>query len=163
MKYFVHINGSEYEVEISDKDISLNGEPLQVDWAQVSRTHHSLLVNNRSYEAVVKKMRHEYQVVIAGKLFTVDIEDERQRRLNRGRTQLLPTTGELTINAPIPGLIVKVLVQPGDEVAENQALAILEAMKMENEIRAPRAGVIGKVSVNAGENVKQGMVICTLD
>jgi len=163
MKYFVRTHGNEHEVEINQDGIFLDGKEVQVDWAPVGQTRHSLLIDHRSYEAVAHESDNGYQVIIAGKPFPVEIEDERQRKLSRGRSQLLPTSGRLNVTAPIPGLIVKVLVEPGNEVEANQPLAILEAMKMENEIRAPRAGTVSEVQTTAGTNINQGEPICTLE
>ncbi len=163
MKYFIQTHGHEYEVEITPDGITLNGQKVQMDWAPVGKTRHSLLVDHHSYEAVARESQTGYQIIIAGKPFSVEIEDERQRKLNRGRSQLLPTSGKLNVTAPIPGLIVKVLVDPGDEVVADQPLAILEAMKMENEIRAPRPGTVSEVHAVAGENINQGKPICTLE
>jgi biotin carboxyl carrier protein len=70
--------------------------------------------------------------------------------------------GELSIKAPIPGLVVRVLVEPGRPVVEGETLLILEAMKMENEIRAPRAGVIHEVRSEPGAQVASGQILLTL-
>ncbi len=73
-----------------------------------------------------------------------------------------PPDGELSIKAPIPGLVVKVAVEPGQEVAEGDTLIILEAMKMENELRAPRAGVVLEVKVDPGAQVALGQAMVSL-
>ncbi|RIK39109.1 MAG: hypothetical protein DCC55_19095 [Chloroflexi bacterium] len=71
--------------------------------------------------------------------------------------------GELPIKAPISGLIVKVLVEPGDTVEDGQPLVILEAMKMENEIRSLRSGVVKSVTIAAGKRVEQNEVLVVLE
>jgi biotin carboxyl carrier protein len=71
--------------------------------------------------------------------------------------------GELAVRAPIPGLVVKVLVEAGQSVGEEQPLVLLEAMKMENEIRAVRAGVVKQVSCDAGQRVEQNAVLIVLE
>ena len=82
-------------------------------------------------------------------------EDGWARRLNRERR--LPTLpeGELAITAPIPGLVVRILVKEGDTIEEGQPVVLLEAMKMENELRAVRGGVVKSVLAAAGQRVDQ--------
>ena len=78
------------------------------------------------------------------------VEDERKRRLTPLRTHDDLPAGEMPVIAPIPGLIVKLLVEEGDEVEEGQPLVILEAMKMENEIKAVRAGTVKAIISRTG-------------
>jgi pyruvate carboxylase subunit B len=67
-----------------------------------------------------------------------------------------------TVKAPMPGLVVRVLVQPGQTVAVGTALVVLEAMKMENELKAPVAGVVARVSATPGQAVEKGEILVTL-
>ena len=71
--------------------------------------------------------------------------------------------GQVTITAPMPGRVVRVLVAPGDEVAARQGVVVVEAMKMENELRAPRAGRVKEVSVAAGASVEAGRVLAVIE
>ncbi|MCB0131979.1 MAG: acetyl-CoA carboxylase biotin carboxyl carrier protein subunit [Caldilineaceae bacterium] len=98
-----------------------------------------------------------------GDQYHVQIEDERTRKLNAGRTAPALPDGELAIKAPIPGLVVKVLVAEGEEVADGQPVILLEAMKMENELRSPRAGVVTKVLVAGGQRVEQNAILIVLE
>jgi biotin carboxyl carrier protein len=92
---------------------------------------------------------------------TVRVEDERWRRLRQAKG-LDTAGGELALKAPIPGLVVKVLIADGEQVHTGQSLVILEAMKMENDLRAPRAATVGHVKVKPGDRVEQGQVLLTL-
>jgi biotin carboxyl carrier protein len=107
--------------------------------------------------------RFNYTVNMRGEQFQVQVEDERARRLNRGRR--LPTLpdGELAVTAPIPGLVVKLLVAVGESIEEGQPLVILEAMKMENELRSMRAGVIKEIVAGPGQRVEQNAVLLILE
>ncbi|MBX2999843.1 MAG: acetyl-CoA carboxylase biotin carboxyl carrier protein subunit [Caldilineaceae bacterium] len=116
---------------------------------------YSLLINGRSYEVLIEEQRQNYSVTLRGEQYHVRVEDERTRRLNEGRRGPELPKGDLVVKAPIPGMVVKVLVREGDEISEDQPLIILEAMKMENEIRALRAGVVRKVDVSSGQRVEQ--------
>jgi len=74
--------------------------------------------------------------------------------MESSRADVSAGDGDLPITAPIPGLVVKVLVEEGQMVALNEPLAILEAMKMENEIRAPREGIVKDISIEVGQSME---------
>ena len=114
MKYFAAVNGQEYEIEIEDGQVLVDGEAIVVDVSQIGVPElYSILLNGHSYEVLVEEKRQEYAVTLAGQQFHVQVEDERSRRLNAGRKGPLVPTGELVVKAPIPGLVVKVLVSEG--------------------------------------------------
>jgi len=163
VKYFAAVNGQEYEIEIEEGQVFVNGEAIVVDVSQIGVPElYSILLDGHSYEVLVEEERQEYAVTLAGQQFHVQVEDERSRRLNAGRKGPLIPTGELVVKAPIPGLVVKVLVQEGDDIPEDHPLVILEAMKMENEIRSLRAGIVRSVDVVAGQRVEQGAALLVL-
>ena len=163
MKYFAAVNGQEFEIEIEDGQVLVDGEAIAVDVSQIGVPElYSILLNGHSYEVLVEEQRQEYAVTLAGQQFHVQVEDERSRRLNAGRKGPLIPKGELVVKAPIPGLVVKVLVQEGEDIPEDHPLVILEAMKMENEIRSLRAGVVRSVAVVAGQRVEQGAALLVL-
>lgn len=164
MKYYTRVDNSEYEVEIDGDTILLNGEPVDVDLVRSGAAElYSVLFGGRSYEMLVNADRFNYTINVRGVQFQVQVEDERARRLNRGRR--LPTLpdGELAIAAPIPGLVVRVLVKEGDAIEEGQAVVLLEAMKMENELRAARSGVVKSVLASAGQRVEQNAPLLILE
>jgi len=164
MKYFARVGSNEYEVEIDQGRLLINGEPITVDLSQVGNPElYSVLYDGRSYEMLVQADRFNYTVTFRGEQFLVQIEDERSRKLNSGRRPPALPQGELPIRAPISGLIVKVLVEPGMAIAENQPVVILEAMKMENEIRSPREGVVKSVAVGSGKRVEQNEPLLVLE
>ena len=85
------------------------------------------------------------------------------RRAERGTDAGASGQGEVAVAAPMPGRVVRVLVAPGDEVAARQGLIVVEAMKMENELRAPRAGRVREVSVSPGTSVEAGRVLAIIE
>ncbi len=165
MKYYVLVDDEEFEVEISsDGSVYLDGHPVQVNMVRIpGQNVYSLLLNHHSYEIAVEEERQGYTILVQGNQFHVRVEDERQRRLMSGRNQLAPPSGDTQVTAPIPGRIIKVEVAEGDEVQVGQPLLILEAMKMENEVRAHRAGRIRSVHVSPGDSVEQGAVLLTFE
>ncbi len=164
MKYFARIGANEYEVEITQDEILLEGEPISVNLEQSGMTElYSMLFDGASHELLIESERFNYNVTLYGDQFAVQIEDERSRRLNAGRQAPADQSGGASVNAPIPGLVVKVLVEEGAEVTEGQSLVILEAMKMENEIRSLRDGVVTKINVTPGQRVEQNAPLILLE
>ena len=164
MKYFARIGSNEYEVEVTDSQILLDGEPVNVDIVRSGTPElFSILFGGQSHELLVTSDRFNYTVSIRSQQFQVQVQDERSRRLNQARKMPGLPAGELAVVAPIPGLVVKVLAAAGDAIEEGQPLVILEAMKMENEIRSMRPGVIKSVEVAPGQRVEQNAVLIVLE
>jgi biotin carboxyl carrier protein len=164
VKYFSRVGQNEYEIEIIDDKVFVDGEVVEVDLSQSGAPElYSLLYNGRSFEILIEAERFNYGVTLRGERFDVQVEDERTRRLNMGRKMVALPEGELAISAPIPGLVVRVLVEAGQAVAEDQPLVLLEAMKMENEIRTVRAGVVKQISCVVGQRVEQNAVLVVLE
>jgi biotin carboxyl carrier protein len=167
MKYYATIDDHTYEIVIEPGGrILVDGAEHNVDIKAIGgRQLYSLLLNNVSYEVVLDPatdQRSVYDILVGGRRYLVKVQDERDRRLALADRNLKAPEGELVVRAPIPGLIVKVLVAPGQEVGEGEPLVILEAMKMENELRAPRKGVVHEVRVEARMQVAQGQPLITL-
>ncbi len=156
MKYIAQVDDVTYEIEITPEGaITLDGAAVEADLLQVDPLGlYSLLMNHQSYELVVEEQQRGYRVSLGADTFAVEVTDERHLRMESSRAEVSAGDGDLSIPAPIPGLVVKVLVEEGQIVEINAPLVILEAMKMENEIRAPRAGVVKDISVQVGQSVE---------
>jgi biotin carboxyl carrier protein len=164
VKYYSRVGNTEYEIEIVDGKVFVDGEEIDVDLRQSGAPElYSLLYNGRSFEMLIEAERFTYDVTLRGERFEVLVEDERTRRLNMGRKMISVPEGELPIRAPIPGLVVRVLVEVGQTVSDEQPLVLLEAMKMENEIRAMRGGVVKQISCAPGQRVEQNAILIVLE
>jgi biotin carboxyl carrier protein len=158
MKYVTTIDEKQYEVEIlGPGQVSVNGQLYEVDFQSVSgQPIYSLLVNGQSHQAhVYPGDEGTLQVLLRGALYTATIEDEREKRLKVAGGVGTAATGEFTMRAPMPGLIVKVSVNEGDVVKKGDVLVILESMKMQNELKSPRDGKVARIQVKAGDSVEQ--------
>lgn len=176
MKYIATINptgapvgaGHTYEIEVDETgQIALDGQSFNADLRRIGNLDlYSLLLDNKSFEVHVQETeRNGYRVMISSQGYEgyeVLVLDERAYRASQVSGAIGGGAGDSAIKAPIPGLVVKVLVHEGDEVEAGQTLVILEAMKMENELRAPRAGVIATIKAKPGNSVNQGDVLVTL-
>jgi len=164
MKYISTVNDVEYLIEIIDeRHISVNGRILTVDFNSVSgQPVYSLLVDGTSAEAFVYPGEEEWEVLLMGRQFPVMVEDERDRRLRAAAGGSVSETGEYHLKAPMPGMVVSVLVEEGQVIEKGQVVLILESMKMQNELKSPRAGTVGRLRVKPGESVEQRQTLLSV-
>jgi biotin carboxyl carrier protein len=164
MKYVTTIDNKEFEIEIIDeRHVRIGDRLLQVDFETVSgQPVFSLILNGKSYESFVYQNDEDWEVLIRGRQYQVKIEDEREKRLKAAAGAGVAEGGEFHLKAPMPGLVVAVLINEGQEVKKGQVMLILESMKMQNELKAPRDGTMGRVRVKAGESVEQKQTLLSV-
>jgi biotin carboxyl carrier protein len=165
VKYFTTINETEYEIDIDhDNQIRVNGEVYEIDFQQLPEGGMvSLLLQQHSLEAAVEEREgNQWEVLIQGELYEVQVQDERTYRLATARGEATAVTGEVNIKAPMPGLIIAVPVTPGQTVHKGDKIVILESMKMENELRSPRDGVVLRVNAQPGGSVEKDAVLVVI-
>jgi biotin carboxyl carrier protein len=160
VNYVAKLDGREYLIGLEEPgQITLDGVPQDVDLQSIDGGfHYSLLVGATSLEVFVERCEDVCFVTIEDHRYQVQVEDERLRRTGR-RAEAVVEAGEAQVTSPMPGLVVAVLVEEGQIVRTGEGLLILEAMKMENEIRAPRNGVVERVRVSPGQRVSQEEVL----
>jgi biotin carboxyl carrier protein len=165
MKYITTVNDKEYAIEvIDDHHVRIGDRLIQVNFEPVSgQPVFSLIMDGKSYESFIYEGDEDsWQVLLRGRLFQVKVEDEREKRLRVAASGGVSEGGEFMMKAPMPGLIVALVVEEGQEVEKGQVLVILESMKMQNELKAPRAGKIGRIRVKAGESVEQKQTMLSI-
>ena len=157
MKYITTVDDQQFEIEVVDEHhIRIGDRLLQVDFESVSgQSVFSLILDGRSYESFVYQGEEDWDVLLRGRQYQVKVEDEREKRLKAAAGGGVAEGGEFHLKAPMPGLVVAILVEEGQPVQKGQVMLILESMKMQNELKAPRDGVIGRIRVKAGESVEQ--------
>lgn len=157
MKYVTTVGEREFLVEIIDeRHVSIDGKTYEVDFVSVSgQPVYSLIADGKSHEAYVRESDEGWQVLLRGRLYPVRVEDEREKRLRAAAGGGVAETGEFHLKAPMPGLVVAVPVEEGQQVKKGQVLLILESMKMQNELKSPRDGTVSRIKVRAGESVEQ--------
>ncbi len=164
MKLDLTINGTESHIDILEPGpacrFRLNGDPERAANVEVPEPGvYSVLMDGRSYEARVEAVPDGLVVVIDGFRFEVDVRDP--RRLSR-RHSGRGSDGVQTISAPMPGKVVRVLVALGDAVEPGQGIVVVEAMKMQNEMKAARAGSVLAVLAKEGATVVAGEALVTI-
>jgi biotin carboxyl carrier protein len=164
MKYIAVIDETEFQIEINaDDEIIVNGESHAIDFRSVAgQAVYSLLIDGKSYEALVQPSDDNLEVLLHGSYFLTTVEDERQRRLRQTSGAEETQRGEYHMKSPMPGLIISVRVREGQEVKKGERLIVLESMKMQNELKAPRSGVIRSLRIKNGDNVEQNQVLLSV-
>lgn len=147
--------------------VTLDGVRREVDARHFEGGTWSLLVDGESYDIELEvagqtEREGRYNTLIRSSVFELSVVDERQVRLGAG-SGVMREEGPQVMVAPMPGKIVKLLVSPGDQVDDGQAVIVIEAMKMENELRAPTAGVVARIFVAEGDAVEARVKLLALE
>lgn len=144
--------------------VLLDGEPRKLDVVRTGVHGLSILLEDESVSRELQVTptggRNEFLVTLGGRIVGVSIN---ARQTGRGGGESAGAQGEQALTAPMPGRVVRILVAEGDEVAARQGLVVVEAMKMENELRSPKAGRIKEVSVTPGMSVEAGRVLLIVE
>jgi biotin carboxyl carrier protein len=142
--------------------VSLDGEPVEVDAVEIAPNILSILLNGKSHEVrITPTPSGALTLQTAHREFTAEVLDPRAWRGRRHGA--LEAEGRQQILAPMPGKIVGVLVQAGEKVEVGQGLIVVEAMKMQNEIRSPKSGTVERLLVQEGQPVNAGEVLAWID
>jgi len=120
----------------------------------------SLLVNGHSFEVRVLPGKPEARVEVRGTRFAVEVRDPRS---TSSTSSARAGTGRQNVTAPMPGKVIRILVQKGDAVSAGQGLVVVEAMKMQNEMKAARDGRVIEVRVQDGDTVSAGQTLVVLE
>jgi biotin carboxyl carrier protein len=165
MKLALRINGAEDQIEVLSPvpncRFRLGDGPERSAQVETPETSvYSVLLDGRSYDARIEETATGLVVVIDGFRFEIEVRDPRRWSRKSGTRA---SGGVETLAAPMPGKVVRVLVAPGDMVEAGQGLLVVEAMKMQNEMKASRAGRILAVSAKVGATVSAGEILATIE
>ena len=165
MKYFVTLDGRQHEVEVDGDDVRVGGRRMRATLHGVQGTPMRLLtVDGHSISfAVTPEGVGRWTLQHRGEAVAVEVLDERSHHIRNMVGEGKAQAAGAVVKAPMPGLVVRVLAEPGAPVAPGTGLVILEAMKMENELKAPVPGVVGKVMVKAGQSVEKGQALVVIE
>lgn len=165
MKYIATVAGTAFELEINNEgEIIVNGKRQEIDFFSVpDQPVYSLIIDGRSYEAHVNPNEGILEVLVQGRLYQVHVEDERQKRLRESSIGTVSASGDFALKSPMPGMVVDIPVEVGQEVQPGDNLVILESMKMQNELKAPRSGKVLRIRVKVGDRVEQNQVLVVVE
>ena len=163
MKYRVTVADAVFQIEVEGAAVTVDGVPHTAELREVDSTLLKLLVLDHATWVLPMEPAggSVWEVSEGGERFTVEVLDERTAHIRSLVGEGSRVQAPAILKAPMPGLVVKVHVQPGQEVTGGASLVALEAMKMENDLKAKGPGVVAKVLVAAGETVEKGTILVT--
>lgn len=163
MRYFVTIRGKTVPVEVGTGEVRVGDETVSVDLAGIHGTDMStLLMDGTSYRVVARRDGGCWVVDVGGCHEVAEVIDERTAVIREMTGGPGPSNGAQAIRAPMPGLVVRVEVDEADRVEPGQGLVIIEAMKMENELRAEASAWVERIHVSRGDAVEKGQLLIDL-
>jgi biotin carboxyl carrier protein len=164
MLYDVTIDGKSYRLDLKRTEgrwsCRLEGRELEVDAILARPDVLSLRIGNLAFEVKSERVANELHIWVGSKRFAAEVRDPRSWR---GRTRAGDEQGPKKIVAPMPGKVVRLLVGDGDEVESGTGVAVVEAMKMQNEIKSPKKGTVQKILVMEGAAVNAGDVLAIVE
>ena len=167
MRYIVELNGERKGVTLEADGVAFESEPpAHAELSDIEGSPVRMVkIGTHVYRVVVQKRqgRGKYALWVDGYRFETEALDERTRAIRDLSAARAGPSGPAPILAPMPGLIVRVSVKPGDKVEAGQGIVVMEAMKMENELRATAAGTVRSVEVSAGTAVEKGALLVALE
>lgn len=168
MKYIVDVNGERLTVDLDADGVRVDGQAVTAHLADVEGTPiHLVTIGGEMHRVAGRRGdgRGRYSLWMDGYRFEVEALDERMRTIRDLTAANETASGPRPLVAPMPGLIVRVTVAPGDRVDGGQGVVVMEAMKMENELRAPGSGaaLVKAVHVQAGQAVEKGALLVEFD
>jgi biotin carboxyl carrier protein len=166
MKYYVRVGDEEIEVVHDGGEIRVDGATFEAHLAEVEGTPVRMLsVGDEVHRIIVRRgaTRGRYTIWVDGFRHEVEALDERMRAIREFAGATAGPSGPAPLLAPMPGMVVRVQVQVGDAVQPGQGLVVMEAMKMENELRATAAATVKAVVVQPGTAVEKGALLIELE
>jgi biotin carboxyl carrier protein len=164
MIYEVSIDGKSYRLELNHAEdrwsCQLDGRPVEVDAVLARPDVLSLRIGNRAYEVKCERVGGDLHLWVGSVRYSVEVRDPRSLR---SRSQAIDDHGPRKLTAPMPGKVVRVLVSEGVEVDVGVGVLVVEAMKMQNEIKSPKKGTIQKILVSEGAAVNSGDVLAIVE
>jgi len=166
MRYLATIHGVEQELEIEELSghslrITLGNAQFEADVRRAGHSAFSIIVGDRAFDLEVSRQADELVVGTGGVATRVTLQDT-ARRARRGAMRE-HAGGRVELKSMMPGRVVNLLVKVGDEVAAQQGVVVVEAMKMENELKSPKAGKVTEIKVTAGQTVEKGELLLIIE
>ena len=164
MTYDIAIDGKNYRLELDQSDdrwsCRLDGKPIEADAVLARPNVLSLFIGNKAYEVKCERVGDDIHIWVGSRRFAAEVRDPRSLR---SRIQVADDQGPKKLSAPMPGKVVRVLLKQGDPVEAGSGVLVVEAMKMQNEVKSPKKGTIQKILVSEGAAVNAGDVLAIVE
>lgn len=164
-EFVVTINGKKKNILLTENStVKVDDKNFHFEIKDLGELSYLLKLENKFYEVTSKRLNEErYSIVVNGSLFEIEIRTSLKEKARKLLEQKSSANHKLEIKAPMPGMILKVNKKIGDDVAADEPIIILEAMKMENELRAPSAGKIKEIFISEGAAVEKGLKLFSIE
>lgn len=164
MTYEIAIDGKSYRLELEQVDglwkCRLDGRDIEVDAVLARPNVLSLRIGNRAYEVKCERTATDMHVWVGSARFAAEVRDPRSLR---SRVRAVDEHGPRKLIAPMPGKVVRILVGAGSEIEAGAGVLVVEAMKMQNEVKSPKKGTVQKILVTEGAAVNAGDVLAIVE
>jgi len=164
MTYDITIDGRSHRLELARVEerwsCRVDGRDIEVDAVLARPDVLSLRIGNKAYEVKCERVGGELHLWVGSLRFAAEVRDPRSLR---GRARAVDDQGPRKLTAPMPGKIVRVLAKQGDDVEAGAGVLVVEAMKMQNEIKSPKKGTIQKMLATEGAAVNAGDVLAIVE
>jgi biotin carboxyl carrier protein len=166
MTYDVVVDGKTHQLELTQGEntwhCKIDGQQIDVDATLTARDVLSVLVGGKAYEIKRERsLQGEVHMIIGSARYAVDVQDPRSLRTRRGVAGV--EAGPQKVKAPMPGKVVRIMVQEKDEVRAGQGIVVMEAMKMQNEMKSPKDGRVQRILTAEGSAVNAGDTLAVIE
>lgn len=164
MNYDIILDGNHYRLELNQNErgwqCRFDGREIEIDAVLARPDVLSLRIGNRSYEVKCERSAGDVHLWVGSQRFAAEVRDPRSLR---GRARAADDHGLRKLTAPMPGKVVRLLLKAGEAVEAGTGVLVVEAMKMQNEIKSPKKGTIQKILVSEGAAVNAGDVLAIVE
>lgn len=163
MKVEIQLRGVKKSVEVraagGRPEFFIDGRGLDAEVVQIANGIYSILVTGQSFEVRVERQGPSLEATVNGRTYQAEIADPRRPKLGRSGIE---AEGRQRIVSSMPGKVVRLLIAVGDRVEANAGLFVIEAMKMQNEVRSPKSGQVERILIVEGQAVNAGDVLAII-
>ena len=164
MIYEISIDGKSYRLELNQAEkrwtCRLDGREIEVDAVLARPDVISLRLGNKAYEVKCERVGSDLHLWVGSVRYEVEVRDPRSLR---SRARAVDDHGPRKLTAPMPGKVVRILAPAGTAVEAGQGVLVIEAMKMQNELKSPKKGIVRKMNIAAGAAVEAGQVLAEVE
>ncbi len=164
MTYEISIDGKNHRLDLDHAEgrwnCRLDGREVEVDAVLARPNVLSLRIGNKAYEVKCERVGSELHIWVGSVRYAAEVRDPRSLR---GRVRASDDQGPKKLTAPMPGKVVRILVREGTEIEAGAGILVVEAMKMQNEVKSPKKGIVQKITVKEGAAVNSGDVLAIVE
>jgi len=162
--YVTTINSKKYQVILNKNHVKVNGSEYECELTRANSTVYHLRLENKIYDITINELGSgRYGILVEGEYFETEVKTRLREQAEEYLKNKADVSNKGVLKAPMPGLVVKVNVSEGDMVQTGDILIVLEAMKMENNLKSVHSGTVKEIRFKEGDNVEKDEIIMTIE